>query len=118
MAKKVKMGTPKIRLPKKIKAGEIFEVRVKIRFASYTGLKAVDEEKGIFGRDKPAVYLNKMDVFFNGKIITEYQMTSATSPDPLIRFKMKTDKEGELKIVFTNSYEESKEVTKNIKFSG
>lgn len=118
MAKKVKMGTPKIRLPRKIKAGEVFEVRVKIRFASSTGLKAVDEEKGIFGRDKPAVYLKKMDVIYNGKTITEYFMTSATSPDPLIRFKMRADKEGPVKIVFTNSYEESKEVTKNIKFSG
>ena len=83
-----------------------------------TGLKAIDEAKGIFGRDKPAVYLKKMDVIYDGKPITEYFMTSATSPDPLIRFKMKADKEGPLKIVFTNSYDESKEVTKNIKFSG
>jgi len=118
MDKKLKMGKPKIRLPRKIKTGEIFEVRVKIKFASYTGLKAVDEEKGIFGRDKPAVYLKKMDVLYDGRKITEYFMTSATSPDPLIRFKMKADKEGPLKIVFTNSYEDSEEVTKNIKFSG
>lgn len=118
MAKKIKMGSPKIRLPKKIKAGELIEVRVKIRFASFTGLKVVDEEKGIFGRDKPAVFLKKMDVFYGGEIITEFLMTSATSPDPLIRFKMKADKEAELKIVFMNSYEESKEVVKNVKFSG
>jgi hypothetical protein len=118
MAKKIKMKAPKMRLPKKIKAGDIIEVRVKIRHASITGLKAVDEEKGIFERDKPAIYLKKMDVIYDGQIITEYFMTSATSPDPLIRFKMRADKEAPLKIVFTNSFEDQSEVTKNIKFSG
>lgn len=116
MAKKIKMGTPKMRLPRKIKKGEIIEVRVKIRYPSITGLKVVDEEKQIFARDKDAVYLRKMDVTYGGKTILDYQMTSATSPDPLIRFKMKADKEGPLKIVFTNIRDEQSEVEKNIKF--
>ncbi len=114
--KKAKMGKPKMRLPRKIKQGEIIEVRVKIRFASFTGLKIVDEEKQTFARDKPAVYLKKMDVIYGGETITEYFMTSATSPDPLIRFKMKADKAAPLKIVFTNSLGEQSEITENIKF--
>jgi len=116
VAKKIKMGKPKMRLPRKIKKGEIIEVRVKIRYPSITGLKIVDEEKQIFARDKEAVFLRKMDVIYGGQTITEYQMTSATSPDPLIRFKMRADKEAPLKIVFTNIRDESSEVTKNIKF--
>ncbi len=118
MAKKLKMGKPKMRLPRKIKSGEIIEVRVKIKFASSTGLKIVDEAKMIFERDKPSVYLKKMDVIYGGEKITEYFMTSATSPDPLIRFKMKADKEAPLKIIFENSLGEKAEIIKNVKFSG
>lgn len=117
MAKKIKMGTPKIRLPRKIKQGEIIEVRVKIKYPSFTGLKVLDQEKGTFARDKPSIYLKKMDVIYGGETITEYFMTSATSPDPLIRFKMKADKEAPLKIVFTNSFEETAEVITELKFS-
>ncbi len=116
MAKKIKMGKPKMRLPRKIKKGEIIEVRVKIRYPSSTGLKLVDEEKMIFGRKQEAVYLQKMDVIYGGQTIMEYQMTSATSPDPLIRFKMRADKEAPLKIIFTNIKDEQSEVTQNIKF--
>ncbi|GMT42158.1 MAG: hypothetical protein IEMM0002_0569 [bacterium] len=118
MAKKIKMGKPKMRLPRKIKSGQIIEVRVKIKFPSLTGLKLVDEEKNIFKREKPSVYLKKMDVFYGGQKITEYFMTSATSPDPLIRFKMRADKEAPVRIVFTNSFDQSAEVSKNLKFSG
>lgn len=116
MARKIKMGKPKIRLPKEIKKGEIIEVRVKIRFASSTGLKVLDEEKQIFGRDKDAVYLNSMQVIYGGELITEYLMTSATSPDPLIRFKMRADKAAPLKIVFESSLGQRAEVTQNISF--
>ena len=116
MAKKIKLGKPKMRLPRKIKRGEIIEVRVKIRYPSITGLKVVDEEKQIFARDKEAVYLKKMEVIYGDQTIMEYQMTSATSPDPLIRFKMKADKEAPLKIIFTNIMDEHSEVTGNIKF--
>lgn len=118
MAKKLKMGKPKMRLPRSIKSGEIIEVRVKIRFASFTGLKIVDETKMIFKREKPAVYLKKMDVIYGGQKISEYFMTSATSPDPLIRFKMRADKEAPLKIIFENSLGGKAEVSKNVKFSG
>lgn len=117
MAKKIKMGKPKMRLPRKIKKNSIIEVRVKIRFPSSTGLKLLDEEKMIFGRAKPAVFLKKMDVIYGEETITEFQMTSATSPDPLIRFKMRAGKEAPLKIVFTNSFDEKAEVVSNIKFS-
>lgn len=117
MARKVKMGKVKMRLPKKIKRGEIIEVRARAKYPSTTGLKMLDEKENTFKRDKPAIYLKKMDVIYGGKTITEYFMTSATSPDPLIRFKMRADKEAPLKIVFTNSSDEVRETTKDVKFT-
>jgi hypothetical protein len=111
------MGKPRMKLPRNITAGEIIEVRVKIKHPSITGLKLVDEEKQEFIREKPSVFLKKMDVIYGGKVILEYIMTSATSPDPLIRFKMKAVKEGPLKIVFENSLNSQAEVTGNITFA-
>ncbi len=106
-----------MRLPRKIKQGEIIEIRVKIRYPSTTGLKLKDEEKNIFARDKPAVFLQKMEVIYDNNVITEYNMTSATSPDPLIRFKMRADKEGPIKVMFTTNAGVESETTENIKFS-
>lgn len=115
MAKKIKMGKARMRLPKKIKKGDIIEVRATIRYPSTTGLKMIDEAKNLFGRDKPAVYLRLMEVFYGGEKITEFIMTSATSPDPLIRFKMRADKNAPLRIVFTNHLDQTAEVSKDIK---
>ncbi len=117
MARKIKLGRAKMKLPRKIKQGDLIEVRATIRYPSTTGLKVVDEEKMIFGRDKPPVYLKLMEVFYGGERVTYFQMTSATSPDPLIRFKIKADKEAPIKIVFTNHKDESAEIEKKLKFS-
>lgn len=111
------MGKPKIRLPRKFKKDDIIQVRVEIRHPSTTGLKLVDEEKNLFERDKPSFYLRKMDVIYGNDLVTEFYMTAATSPDPLIRFNLKATKEAPLKIIFTNSKDQKFEVSTNVKFT-
>jgi len=116
VAKAIKLGKAKMRLPKRIKQNDLMEVRATIRYPSTTGLKVVDEEKMIFARDKDPVYLKLMEVFYGGEMVTEFQMTSATSPDPLIRFKLRADKEAPVKVVFTNHLDETAVVEKKVKF--
>ena len=106
-----------MRIPKKIKKGDLIEVRATIRYPSTTGLKLVDEEKNIFKRAKPAIFLELMEVFYGKDKITEFQMTSATSPDPLIRFKVVADKEAPIRIVFHTNGGDKAEISRKVEFT-
>ena len=104
---------PKIRVPRRIKKGKLIEVRVKVSHNSTTGLKIVD---GKYVRDIPAYYLSSMKIFYGDDLVSSYDMTSATSPNPLIRFKLIADKEAPLKAVLTNNINQVKEAKTVIKF--
>lgn len=112
MAKKV-FKNPKIRVPRKIKKDSVIEVRVKVSHNSYTGLKIVD---GKYVSDQPAYFMRKMEVFYGDELACSYDMTSATSPNPLIRFKLKATKEAPLKVVMVNSDDVRKEGGTKVKF--
>lgn len=112
MAKKI-FRAPRIRVPRKIKQGQTIEVRVKVSHNSYTGLKIV---KGKFVTDKPAYFLKKMEIYYGDDLACSYEMTSATSPNPLVRFKLKATKEAPLRVVMTNSDDVVKEAKTKVKF--
>jgi len=105
---------PRIRVPRRIKKGDLIEVRVKVQHNSYTGLAIKD---GKYVADKKPYYLSKMEVFYGSDVLSTYEMTSATSPSPLIRFKMIADKEAPMRVVFTNSEGKVKEATTKLKFA-
>lgn len=113
MAQKV-FRDPRIRVPRKIKKGEVIEVRVKVAHNSSTGLKIVD---GKYVAAEPAYYLQKMEVFYGDDVISTYEMTAATSPNPLVRFKMRADKNAPLRVVMTNSDGLVKEAKTTVKLS-
>lgn len=112
MAEKV-FKNPKIRVSRKIKQDKVIEVRVKVQHNSYTGLTIED---GKYKAAKPPYYLKKMEVFYGDDLACSYEMTSATSPNPLIRFKLKATKEAPLKVVLTNSDNVTKEAKTKVKF--
>lgn len=105
---------PKIRVPRGIKQDEVIEVRVKIGHNSYTGLKIVD---GKYVAAELPYFLKRMDVYYGDEVACSYDMTSATSPNPLIRFKLKAVKEAPLRVVVTNSDNVTKEGATRVKFS-
>ena len=113
MAEKV-FKDPKIRVKRKIKKDDVIEVRVKVQHNSYTGLKFED---GKYKADQPPYYLKKMEVFYGKDKVSTYEMTSATSPNPLIRFKMKATREDDLRVVLTNSDDVTKEAKTKVKFA-
>ena len=95
-----RLGNPMIRLPRSIRTGEVVEVRTKLDHSSYTGLTLKD---GKFIRELPEFYVKQMLVFIDGERISEFQMTSAVSPSPLIRFPLKVSGGSTLRIVFVNN---------------
>ena len=95
-----RLGNPLIRLPRSLRAGEVVEVRTKLDHSSYTGLAL---KKGKFIREMPEFYVKQMLVFLDDQKVSEFQMTSAVSPNPVIRFPLKVKGEGTLRVVFINT---------------
>ncbi len=95
-----RLGNPIIRLPRSVRKGEVVEVRTKVDHNSYTGLAL---KGGRFVRESPEFYVKQMLVFLDNQKISEFQMTSAVSPNPVIRFPLKAAGEGTLRVVYVNN---------------
>ena len=107
-----RLGNPMIRLPRSIRAGEVVEVRTKLDHNSYTGLAL---KNGRFVRELPEFYIKQMLVFLDDQKVSEFQMTSAVSPNPLVRFPLKVGAEGTLRIVFINNEGQRWEAAQSIR---
>lgn len=95
-----RLGNPMLRLPRSVKAGEVVEVRAKVDHNSYTGLAL---KNGRFVREIPEFYVKQMLVYLGDDKVSEFQMTSAVSPNPLIRFPLKANQGGTLRVMFVNN---------------
>jgi sulfur-oxidizing protein SoxY len=93
-------GSPELRLPRTVKAGEPFEVRTRVIHGSYTGLAV---KQGRFVRELPEYYVKQMTVWLDDQRVSEFQMTSAVSPNPLIRFPLRVTRSATLRVEFVNS---------------
>ena len=93
-------GSPELRLPRSIKAGETFEVRARVIHGSYTGLAL---KQGRFVRELPEYYVKQMTVWLDDQRVSEFQMTAAVSPNPLIRFPLRVTRPATLRVEFVNS---------------
>jgi len=112
---KERLGNPMLRLPRSIRRGEVIEVRAKVDHNSYTGLA---ERNGRFVREQPEFYVKSMVVYLGDRKVSEYEMTSAISPNPLVRFPLKPTEEGLLRVVFVNSEGQRWETSQPVRFSG
>jgi len=107
-----RLGNPMLRLPRSVKAGEVIEVRAKVEHASHTGLAL---KNGKFVRVAPEFYITQMVVYLDDQAISEFQMTSAVSPNPLIRFPLKVTRGGALRVVFVNNEGQRWEVSQPLR---
>jgi len=107
-----RLGNPMLRLPRSVKAGEIVEVRTKVDHTSHTGLAL---KNGRFVREAPEFYVKQMLVYLDDEKVSEFQMTSAVSPNPLIRFPLKAIRSGTLRVVFVNSEGQRWEVSQPLR---
>ena len=95
-----RLGNPMLRLPRSVRPGEIVEVRTKVDHNSHTGLTF---RNGRFVREAPEFYVKQILVYLDDEKVSEFQLTSAVSPNPLIRFPLKAARSGTLRVVFVNS---------------
>jgi predicted secreted protein len=97
---KERAGNPVIRVPRSYRSGEVIEVRAKIDHGSHTGLAL---KNGKYVREAPAYFLTRMVATFDDKTVCDFTLTSAVSPNPLIRFTLKVPGPGTLRVAWTNS---------------
>lgn len=112
---KDRIGNPMVRVPRSVKVGEVIEIRTKMDHPSDTGLIFED---GKFMLARPEFFLKQMRVSFDGQLISDFRLTSAVSPNPLIRFPLKVTRVGTLQVVFANNEGQQWETTQFIRPAG
>jgi predicted secreted protein len=101
-----------IRLPDTVRAGQAFDVRVRVNHATDPGLSF---RNGTYVREAPEFFLKEMLVFVDDQKISEFRMSSAVSANPIIRFPLRVTRSGILKVVFVNSEGHRAEATQPIR---
>lgn len=109
-----RLGNARVRLPESIRAGELVQVRAKVDHNSYTGLVL---KGGKYVREAPEFFVKQMLVFLDDQKVCEFQMTSAVSANPLIRFPLKVSRAGALRVVFVNNEGRSWETAQPIRMA-
>ena len=92
MAKK-----PRVKLPKKAKAGDLIQVKTMAKHKMETG-----NRKGKDGNKIPRLILNRFDVKFDGSEIFSADMNPAVSADPYIVFYITASKSGTYEFSWTD----------------
>lgn len=93
-------GNPRVRLMGVPKLGEIVEVAAKLDHESDTGLRF---KAGKYTRVRPEFFVREMQVFLGAERISEFRLTSALSPNAIVRFPLKVTGTTPVRVVFGNS---------------
>ena len=88
MAKKIR---PRVKAPKKAKAGDIMEIKTLISHPMETGLR-----KGKDGKPIPRRIINKFEASYEGRPVFSADLRPAISANPYLSFNVKADKTGTL----------------------
>jgi sulfur-oxidizing protein SoxY len=107
-----RIGHPVLRIGKPIRLGEIVEVRTKVDHNSYTGLSM---RGGKIVRERPEFFVERVSVYLDRQLVSDFQLTSAVSPNPLFRFPLKISRAGTLRVVFVNNEGQSWETSQPIR---
>jgi hypothetical protein len=60
-------------------------------------------KQGRFVRELPEYFVKQMTVWLDDQRVSEFQMTSAVSPNPLVRFPVRASHPATLRVQFVNS---------------
>lgn len=110
----------KLRLPRKISAGDIAEIKIKIIHPSRTGLGLNEEATRPyerFFRAESAQFVRSVQVFYDEEQISTILMNASTSDNPLLSIMVRADKEAPLRVVVLNHKNETFEATADIAFT-
>lgn len=104
-------GQVRIRLPEKIRAGEVVTVRALVTHPME--ILAFKDGKPV---ERSYNFIHKAEATYNGRKVFEATMTQAVSQNPFISFPVRVDAPGVVKIIFHDTQGKSYEGQAEIKF--
>jgi len=93
------VGRAIVRVPRRLSKGQVFKLQMVITHPMETGLRK-DKRTG---KIIPAHYLTKVEFFFNGKKVSEIDMSAGVSKNPYFALKMKAVESGTLTIKYQDN---------------
>lgn len=104
-------GQVRVRLPEKIRAGEVVTVRALVTHP----MEAMAYKDGKLV-EKSYNFIHKVEATYNGRKVFEATITQAVSQNPFVSFQVKADEPGVVKIVFHDTQGKTYEGQAEIKF--
>lgn len=90
----------RIRAPRQVKRGEVFEVRTLARHPMETGVRFSTENIVVY----PRHILQEVLAFYNGNQVFRADWFSAVSANPYLSFHLKAVDSGEIEVVWISDY--------------
>ncbi len=94
---------PRVRIPGKLKPGEVFEVKTLVTHDMESGQRT-DKASG---KKLPRDIINKLRAVYNGKEVLVADWHPALSANPYTSFFLRAEKSGELVLTWTDDKGES-----------
>ena len=92
------MAKPRVKVPKKVKKGEVFQVKCLVSHKMETGQRK-DKKTG---ETIPRMIINKFVATYNGKEVFTADWHPAISANPYMSFYMKAEESSELVLTWTD----------------
>lgn len=94
------VAPPRIYAPDAVRPGEVFEVRIKVKHPSRTGLRLLPDGR-TFERAEDALFAHTLELYYGRsrlrpRLVSRVEMTSVMSDDPLFIFALRADQGGAL----------------------
>ena len=93
------IGRALVRVPKRVKKGQVFRIQMVIIHPMETGLRKDPKT----GKKIPAHYITKVDFYFNDKFVTRIHSSPGISKNPYFSVKMKAVENGTLRIYYEDN---------------
>jgi sulfur-oxidizing protein SoxZ len=90
------LSTPRIRIPRSARAGEVIEIRTLIEHPMQTGLHQQD------GRAPPRDMLSRLMVRMNGETVLAAEFRNGTSANPYHVFFVRLDRTSQFEFTWTD----------------
>ena len=104
------IGKPKVSMPKAVKKGEVFSVKVMAKHPMENGRR----KDKVSGEKIPRMIINKFVCAYNERQAFVANMHTSVSANPYFLFYLRGEESGEIKFTWTDDLGESVTVSRNL----
>jgi sulfur-oxidizing protein SoxZ len=105
---------PRVRIGKKLKKGDVFEVKTLVRHSMESGQRKSKKT----GKNYPRLILNRLHVTYSGNVVLNAIWHPGVSANPYTSFYAVADKSGPMKFTWTDDAGETFDKTVQVKVDG